>query len=1840
MTNILSIPKIKELKVIFLKISGDKEEHHIPYIFVDSTIREIQNKIYCACDVKPHEQYLFCKSNLDDYFFENIENIFSSRSILNLKTFINQISKIFAGNDLKQFEENFKKKKVNLDDVLSFIEKNSIKNYLRPINLLFRNNLENVDIKDFSQISDSFTENLENINLNNFKIQNDTIFLYSKKEIKENYKEDNKDLLLEKYFPLRSKQINKDKLCDNIKDDDESLIKIYNEDDEVKEKFNEEFGTKFEKNVKNKITHLSFIINNYYYQDCDIQRIFNMIELNEDIVFCKYSVKRKKQFYKIYKPKYFGDEATINKKQFNNWRVFDLTDKEKENFNFNSCLYFKILYESEKYITILVNSNNQILFKLEHDDIDLIKLSNKVFKFIETVKIINDESFYNLKEDDFLKTEIYQIQHINFTKNIKVDKNLSIKILRKILEQQNKYIFSLVYPENDRFFSYGFKRSNNFNTDKNINYLLEKLFIDQKENVEEGKKYLQDIFSLTNIDEKFASFMSNYETESKSKYDLVMPNFNISTSGSNFIITSKNFESFDEVNVINLLLDSVFENFLVSEKIKGKKTDIIEIKNIDESESNNSNSESNSNSNSESPVLIGSPSNKSNSLSTSNKSENVSVESVEEDDQEFEISFNYVNKNYTTYMGAMREHYGPPHPQPPPNEPNKKEKLFAGKNYTVKCRRQPYIVSKQHFDSNINKENKYNTLGGLDTKYIKSDGKMDDAVYHLESEDKKKVYICPRIWCVKDNIPIDPKYFAEFKQCPKCKGKVVGKNGKLSEDKCVIIVEAEVNYFKATDENKKNYLKKIFGDKPIPEELKTLELGMYPKFLDSTKQPDNKGLPCCYKNPIIQKQEKESLKKDTSEKQVLEQKIFRFITDGKFPLKKQRRLAILPPDVDILLDNLETDKILEKLEDLNSKDLAKLRKLEIKAKTKKITDSDIAKIEELTRKKKGVEYEFKFYDEVISIGFKKELNKVKGKNKNPDTGDIETKIFPFSDVLFRMSINQDANKSFINCIEELHNIDNKNKNIDDLIRDKKVFTPSLFCSLNNGNLLEIFRSNDIDENGDYENWLSDYKDDLKKLNIKSDIILKNLYSSFTNFKKYHFSDAKKNYEFYQDLLGRKNFLFEEDLNIFIVEKTSYDSTSQLNLLCPKVNLFTDYFNFKNNTIMLLNTGNYFEPIICLRFVEKNKDKTEKLEACNPVYKFNFKNTIFNKNNHIQNAFFRPILKTLFEVAEDKCNETKLELSNDIFDNNLENLSFFKKKLDVSLIKKYIYANNLKIQGLLLKNNIYIPIFPSGIQEPYDNLDDINYVFENIITKEKYEEELEKLIEENDIFKSYKIKQIITKNKETEKILKGALLKNGTITPLKKKSLPLETKSLDFRDMNQFEIDNLIYYKKEDEDKRIKFNTDYNNENYQYQKLRYIFNDYIRNVKKEKERNILKKIVSNPVYTLHIRRNKTREILEKIFEEIFHFGNFKDKPNLFKSKTKKLVKCYSLTKKKCKNDCEILNDNCKSFITKKNIVTGEDNYPKYLNNIVEEIVRDTKKGLQFITKKIDNITEIDFSNKKNEVFFSDEQFEYLENDLYKKKKIKFVRDINIFNTINQKNSIKITKDEWGKYTGPKKQIIREESDGMEPLSLSVKDIEGGEVDIFGKKRKKEKIKKGKCIFPYKLERSGPPKGERIRIMTDCYPELPKEEEGKKTIYGADGAYCPTKVDAIYNKYKLEKGKHKFWKKNYYNYDAEGGKLTNEKPKGFCNFRDYILRQKTRKLKDKKINPNCKKTFKLKKDKDYVPTNYTENGEEYTIVLEKDKNKIKDKFEPHFVCPVEIDENEVFEHMKHKTEPSFI
>jgi hypothetical protein len=1811
MKNLLSIPKVKELKVKFLKVNDKTNEFTVENVFNDSTVRDLKHKIFCETDVKPSSQYLFIETPLDDYFFESLENIFKNRSILSNKHIVSQISKILSDKDSKKIDSNLKKTKLNIDEVADFIRKN-VSTYLKPVNIIFRNSIEHINLINFNQITDSFSENLDNKSLSSYNILNNTIYLYSKKDLIENYKGSNKDSLLEKYFQGSDIGIQKKKVCDSIEKLDAELIKIYQKDEKIADSFKKEYGSSFGDIVNNKIASLSILINNFFHQDCDIQRLFNLLELDEKVIFSKFSVKRKKQFYKIFKPSFLGKTASVTRNQFSSFKNFKISENEKEYFNTKSVVYFKILYEQD-FITFHLNSNNQILIKVESEDIELNKLKEIIFDFIARLKAIDDEPFENLNEKEFLDSSIYKIIEVSMNKKLLIEKNISTNTLRKILENENRYIFSLDYPDSKRI-SYGYKRTNNFRIDKNINYLLEKIFIKQNEkDVAKAKKYLEDVFDMESIDEKFTRFMENYADETKSKYDLEMPHFNIISKDGHYTIKMANFSDINELNIVNQIIDRVFEKFMLEKESKGKRNNIKGEQSNEESNNEGSRLESsndsdgslsasnnNSSGNSAGKVVgLNSNNENSNSKSLSNNYEEIEGNSIELLDTPFEFE----KKNYTSYMKTMRNYFN--------------KELFENKDYTKKCRRQPYIVSKRHFNRNINRKNKYNTLRGLDTKIIDNDGNAKDIDnYYLESSNKKDIYICPRIWCAQDNLPIDPIYFAKYKKCPVCGGGAIGRTGKMTKDKCVIVVKAEVDYFKSDGTKKKNYLKHIFGDKPIPEELKDLEMGMYPKPLDIKKDPSNKGLACCQKSvgseKIEEKKSKESVKDLASEPYT-----FVFLTDSKFPVKKDNKIAFLPNQLDTLLDNKETKKI-----------------------------SEI--------KRNGHQYIFKFRGKNITMGFKNALKKVEKIKDGIEEKDGEEENY--AENLFRLTVGDEKNRSFLNAIEKLYNVSSTTpKSIDSLIEDKTKFTPLLFCSLNNGNLVELFKG-DIDDMEDYQKWLDEYQDELERKNIKGESLLKNIYTSYTNFKHYHFSDGVKDYNIYQDLLGRKDFLFDENLNILIIEIDASENNHDINLLCPQNILGQQYFKTENNTIILItqkkkpskkesnkkdsNDIYIFEPIICLRFLDI-KTKVENKKPYNPIYKFNyFKQT--------DTASYRQVITSLINLMKGKCNEVKDTISNEIFENNLEDLSTIMEKLKTHKVKKYILGYGVKIQGILLEKNIYIPILPSGINKNIlSNLQNINYLNKNLINKKSYETNLKELIKTDKIFKSYKIKNLITQENDSNKIVKGAILNNGTIIPLKEESIDKKIKTLDYKDYYELSLDEEIYDRKEIDNKRIKFNYDYNNENYQFQKIRFLFNNFIRSSKNEKLRETLKKIIINPVIPLSMKRENVKDIVENSFEELFHFGKMADKPELFKNKTKKVSKCHNLTKKKCNEECIYKKDKCYTFITNKNMITDEDNKEKYTRQIIEEIVRDKNKGIDFITKKIDNITEIDFTNKKNEMIFGDDLFDSLEKKL-RKRGNKFMRDIKIFNTIEQKNNVVISDDIWSKIKEGGKTIkdkLEKTKRSKAPSKVpSINRIYGSNVNLFGNKVKHAKIKKGECIFPFKILKRGE-EDETTKVLNDCVPQIPieKKKDGKDYIINADGVFCPTKVEGIHEKHRNPDGTHKFWEKKtkkdeaHYTYYENN----NETPKGFCDMEEFIKRQRDEgTLKNKRINPKCKKTYKRKGYSNFIPTNVSNNdGDRYTCIVENNPDKIKNKFEAQLICPIELDDD-TYDYKKHKTEDCFV
>ena len=111
-----------------------------------------------------------------------------------------------------------------------------------------------------------------------------------------------------------------------------------------------------------------------------------------------------------------------------------------------------------------------------------------------------------------------------------------------------------------------------------------------------------------------------------------------------------------------------------------------------------------------------------------------------------------------------------------------------------------------------------------------------------------------------------------------------------------------------------------------------------------------------------------------------------------------------------------------------------------------------------------------------------------------------------------------------------------------------------------------------------------------------------------------------------------------------------------------------YFKEDNNTIILitqkkktskkdLNNTYLFEPLICLRFSKKppppKKKRTSRepkndYKALSPIYKFNYSKITDTES-------YRPIISSLIDLVKVKCDEVNKEISNEIFENNLEDL---------------------------------------------------------------------------------------------------------------------------------------------------------------------------------------------------------------------------------------------------------------------------------------------------------------------------------------------------------------------------------------------------------------------------------------------------------------------------------------------------------------------------------------------------------------------------------------------------------
>ena len=709
------------------------------------------------------------------------------------------------------------------------------------------------------------------------------------------------------------------------------------------------------------------------------------------------------------------------------------------------------------------------------------------------------------------------------------------------------------------------------------------------------------------------------------------------------------------------------------------------------------------------------------------------------------------------------------------------EKFFKG-NYTRSCPatedRIPVIVSKALWEY-IAKNKRFSD--GLD-KY--KEDSIDDEKYRIitGSEDIENVYICPRIYCVRCMVPIKTDEFIKKDlRCPFCNGKptkVKGVRGRFDEEHTVKI--------RGDDYWKNNKWEKIQVD--CADCLRKM------KYIDYYKN-DYKCIKCDSENVKVDENEIIPFLLDIKKQKL---KIPAILESSLSPMFPRKKPGSVPPCCDKNAGEKRTKDSKENIfKDSSTKlthdeigllpsDLNELlnnnNSIQIKNGTFVTTEGN----------KKKIFYKYKFYEKTKILAF--------DKKKTP----INRKL------IFRLGNNYvKESNSFIlalhklKCIEEL--IENKSLKERSKFSFKEI-TDNIdlltYASVNNGNLNEMFRSKQTIGKENYQ-----------ELNLQVDEnSIRELNNSLQNFKAYcNNKNEFKNYTHYVELLGRSGILFKNNYNIVVIDKVlGEDKNIRIN--CPLYSYNSNYETIFVIKFIDEKNKEYFEPIIKI-----NLDKVER-----PI-QYSFPE---NDKNFIN----------VFKIIKDICLKNLHNKPYNLYDiTNIVNQTKFK--IDYHVINKHF-----KVVGVILNNSLFIPIFPSGINNKISILK--NKKFEiigiNFIEILPYEEFLSKSKEFLDEIKNKNIDiypEFLQELRQTKSNgnINGLILKDNLFVPIKDgrgKNNSNQSNNLE----SEFKINNLIYNKNNIEQ----------NQKDEYLDLKIKINRLLLRKENKDINKELKKIIFNPV----------------------------------------------------------------------------------------------------------------------------------------------------------------------------------------------------------------------------------------------------------------------------------------------------------------------------------------------------------------------------------------------------------
>lgn len=547
----------------------------------------------------------------------------------------------------------------------------------------------------------------------------------------------------------------------------------------------------------------------------------------------------------------------------------------------------------------------------------------------------------------------------------------------------------------------------------------------------------------------------------------------------------------------------------------------------------------------------------------------------------------------------------------------------------------------------------------------------------------------------------------------------------------------------------------------------------------------------------------------------------------------------------------------------------------------------------------------------------------------------------------RKGVENNKYKSFIACISDIYGEINNNNImlIENFISDKIISTLTLdnFVRYQNGNLITSFRSKHIDDTILNSEQYSESKiyTTLYESNLHQ---LKGIISAYNNFKEYLTSPTSTvDYEFLWDMICDPNpNLFENGLNLIILELPQDDITSNINIICPTNFYSIHKFDITKNTVILMKKYEYFEPVYIV--VDKSKTNVTKL-VTTKMFTPDLMSKIHNLktlSDTIQDLY-KSMCKPLYSITDvaKKYNFKEIKF---IRNNPLEKIIEILQKYNIQVVNTVINYDN-KVIGLYIQTgniNGFIPCYPSGIMTEYPIIS-----MDNMQNLKRFEETKQFLL-------------MISKITNNEILCKPVvkILEDGLIVGI-------------LTETNQF-IE--LVEPEEDFDKTITYTIDEGN---YYAANKIIQNsnkvdtvrlEYIKKIKLESElynsfRNKLKMLLNQ-------FSNKTlRDQLEVISKssQMVYYIRLEKSIILIKQIMKNDVEFVITNTDTIKNIEDSLYSNNTLLIPKYNLLSNLDNEIVYFSRISDELIRYNRiKQFMFESKMFLSFTDLKYNLNEDEI----------------------------------------------------------------------------------------------------------------------------------------------------------------------------------------------------------------------------------------------------------------------------------